>query len=326
MAQLLYETIVKIGTINEPKGKPEPQFALPSTVNWMKALAILTESHEMTFGKAIDCYHRVQRWDPTDLMVNSIYEQLFLSLHHLSALEQLSKAQISADFARLGIIGWYYGLSNAAKAMIVAQSGAWKEDHASVARIWDSEIAATENALPPFNWRISSLVKTEIARQVDSYRSGNTFPLTKKPSTTAEAMGASAAYLSGTAEWYSWQIQEKVKESSDFKKLGVDSFRSSEAKKLRDENLTRRSIGFLHQAMRYRGKANYREALFLAYGPTTETHLTGFMAAQAKVLRSFLTMAGAFSSRRIGRERWNCFLEDVDKNRAFTTSASSVWT
>jgi hypothetical protein len=35
---MLYDRIIKQGTINEPGGKPDPQFALPSIVNWMHAL------------------------------------------------------------------------------------------------------------------------------------------------------------------------------------------------------------------------------------------------------------------------------------------------
>ena len=30
---MLYKRIIEGGTINEPEGKPDPQFALPSTVN-----------------------------------------------------------------------------------------------------------------------------------------------------------------------------------------------------------------------------------------------------------------------------------------------------
>ncbi|MBB2789250.1 UNVERIFIED_ORG: hypothetical protein GGD43_004474 [Rhizobium esperanzae] len=40
---MLYDRIVRQGTINEPEGKPDPQFALPSTVNWMRALRLLVE-------------------------------------------------------------------------------------------------------------------------------------------------------------------------------------------------------------------------------------------------------------------------------------------
>ena len=63
-------------------------------------------------------------------------------------------------------------------------------------------------------------------------------------------------------------------------------------------------MGFVHQASRYRGKANYREALFLQYGKSTATILDGFVADQVIVLRAFLAMAGAFdpgnSAKRSG--------------------------
>jgi hypothetical protein len=41
---MLYDRIINQGTINEPGGKPDPQFALPSTVNWMRSLRILIEA------------------------------------------------------------------------------------------------------------------------------------------------------------------------------------------------------------------------------------------------------------------------------------------
>jgi hypothetical protein len=68
-------------------------------------------------------------------------------------------------------------------------------------------------------------------------------------------------------------------------------------------------MGFVHQVSRYRGKANYREALFLAYGKNTETILKDFVAAQASVLRAFLAMAGAFSAKKLGNTLWDEFLD-----------------
>ena len=84
-------------------------------------------------------------------------------------------------------------------------------------------------------------------------------------------------------------------------------------------------MGFLHQASRYRGKANYREALFLAHGRATDAALEGFVANQVVVLRAFLAMAGAFASRKLGKSLWGEFVADVEAQRAFTTSAASVW-
>jgi hypothetical protein len=256
---------------------------------------------------------------------NTVLEQLFLGLHHLSALERMKDVSPCTDVARIGILAWYYGVSNAASAMIAAQSGSFQEDHSGTARMWDSDIAARGLAMEPFSWRVSSLVEAVFSPEVQAYRSGSVGNLQIKPNTHPDAIGVAAGYLSGSAKWYAWKSTEDVRRSAEYKKLGVSDFRKKVARELRDARLSQRSIGFVHQASRYRGRANYREALFLAYGKSTEATLKDFVADQASVLRAFLAMAGAFSSRKLGRTLWDEFVSDVDANRAFSTSATSVW-
>ena len=70
-------------------------------------------------------------------------------------------------------------------------------------------------------------------------------------------------YLSGSAKWYAWKTTEEVRKSPAYKALGVSDFRTKAARSLRDACLSPRTMGFVHQASGYRGKANYREALFL---------------------------------------------------------------
>jgi len=48
----------------------------------------------------------------------------------------------------------------------------------------------------------------------------------------------------------------------------------------------------LHQAIRFRGKANYREALYLAHGPHVENLVSDFISDVYDVLEAFLIMAG----------------------------------
>jgi hypothetical protein len=75
-----------------------------------------------------------------------------------------------------------------------------------------------------------------------------------------------------------------------------------------------------------RGKANYREALFLAYGSGTETLLSGYVEDMHAVLKAFLAMAGAFARRKLGKDLWSEFVADVDAKKAFTTRAGEIWT
>jgi hypothetical protein len=322
---MLYNRIIEGGTINEPEGKPDPQFALPSTVNWMRALSLLIADKGVNFASAKSLYAPQGKRSMDALVENTVLEQLFLGLHHLSALEKMKDAEPSADFARVGILAWYYGIANGASAMTAAQNGSFQEDHAGTANMWDRDIAARGLAMEPFSWRVSSLVEATYKSEVRAYQGGSGGTLLSQPTSVSEAVGAAAGYLSGSAKWHAWKTTEDVRNSSDFKKLGVSDFRKKAAREIKDARLSQRSMGFVHQAARYRGKANYRDALFLAYGKSTETTLKDFVAEQASVLRAFLAMAGAFSLRKLGKALWDEFVVDVDANRAFSTSATSVW-
>ena len=323
---MLYERIIKQGTINEPDGKPDPQFALPSTVNWMHALRLLAEDEGIDFVTANGLYGRQGKRSMEVRVENTVLEQLFLGIHHLSALEQFRGGATAADFARVGVLAWYYGIANAASAMTAAQSGSFQEDHAGTARLWDEQIASRGLAIAPFSWRVSSLVEKTYKSEVEAFRNGSSGNLQTRPTAKDGALGAAAGYLSGSAKWYAWRAEEDLRRTREFKELGVDNFRTKAARTLRDQWLDRKAVGFVHQAARYRGKANYREALFLAYGAGTEATLAGFVEDMHLVLRAFLAMAGAFAQRKLGKSLWSEFVADVDAKKAFTIRASDIWT
>lgn len=322
---MLYNRIIGQGTINEPKGKPDPQFALPSTVNWMSALRILIHDANIDFKSARHFYSKQSKRNMDVLVENTILEQLFLGLHHLSALEQFRKGDTTSDYARVGILAWYYGITNAASSMTAAQDSSFQEDHAGTARLWDIQIASRGLAMEPFGWRVSSLVEKTYKPEVNAYKNFSGGKLRVVSTTPIEAQGAAAEYLSGSAKWYARQAMEKLRKEKQFKALQVKDFRTKDARAMRDERLQKKCVGFIHQASRYRGKANYREALFLAYGPNTETILHGFTDDLAIVMRAFLSMAGAFAQQKLGNSLWSDFVADIDDKRAFSLKASDVW-
>jgi hypothetical protein len=291
----------------------------------MRALALMVRDDGIDFQAAKRFYQPQGKRNMDRLVENTVLEQLFLALHHLSTLEGMEGLSPTANFSRVGILAWYYGIANAAAAMTAAKNSSFQEDHAGTARMWDLEIAARGLAMGPYAWRVSSLVEGTFKHEVDAYRGSSTANLQSSLIDAADARSAAAGYLSGSAKWYAWRTTEDVRRTAQFKHLGVDNFRTKAARELRDARLSQRPIGFVHQAARYRGKANYREALFLAYGKSTEATLTGFVADQAKVLRAFVAMAGAFVSRKVGNELFEEFVADVDAHRAFSLSAASVW-
>lgn len=179
--------------------------------------------------------------------------------------------------------------------------------------------------MPPFGLRVSTLVEANTKVEIARLRHGNAADLKSSATTEEDAHGACCSYLSGTANWYRWRIVEELRGSKDFKALDVTEFRSKAARMLRDTRLSGKPVGFLHQAIRYRGKANYREALFLGYGANVETLVRNYVDDMVTVLTGFVTMAGAFAAKRLGQNLWDDFVADVERNRAFSASPRTIW-
>lgn len=231
------------------------------------------------------------------------------------------------DVMRVGIVTWYYGIYAASSAMVTAQTKATQDDHSSTANLFSQEIAARGLIPSPFDYRISSLLKADAEAEIAAMKGRvGTFKMAEQvPSTPEEAEAAHLAYISGSIEWWSWRAEESVRQTKQFRDLGVENFRTKAAREVRDNVLRRRSISFLHMAFRYRGKANYRDALFLGYGAEPEKVAAQFVSDLDLVLRAFLSCAGQFCARRLGRDLWNEFLEDLEERRSFTLSPSAVW-
>ena len=56
---------------------------------------------------------------------------------------------------------WYYGVYAAASAMVAAQDGSFQDEHTGTAGAWDRQIAAHGLIMPPFDTRISTLIKKD---------------------------------------------------------------------------------------------------------------------------------------------------------------------
>lgn len=77
--------------------------------------------------------------------------------------------------------------------------------------------------------------------------------------------------------------------------------------------------------MRYRGKANYRDAIFLAYGTSVPSQLSDFIDDLLVVLKAFAAMAGAYCSLRMGKVAWTEFVDDLEHKKAISVSLKDVW-
>lgn len=322
----LYSRIQTHGTLTEsPRDVPDARFALPSTIHWMRALAILVVDQKLDFAAARTFYSKVQARSMPEAELNTVCEQLLFVLNQTAAQQALTLAANKSDVARTAIVAWYYGVYSAASAMTAAMDGAFQDNHAETARKWHERFPARNFAMHPFADRLSNVVPSVVELELGPVRARGKHSLTSEPTTAAEAWGCCAEYLSGTAGWERWNIEERVRETPAFKALDVSDFRTKDARQMRDAAYAKRGIAFLHQASRYRGKANYRDAIYLAYGTSVPALLSGFVDDTLVVLKAFAAMAGAYCSLRMGKARWAEFVDDLERKKAISVSPKDVW-
>jgi hypothetical protein len=208
--------------------------------------------------------------------------------------------------------------------MIAAQDGSQQQDHTGTANQWDRQFGARGLVPSPFNYRLTTLVKDQAATEIAALNVDPSYELSRRPATRSDAHAACAAYLSGTRGYRQWQIEEELR-AKDLPKLKVTDFRSKPARALRDSRLEGRSLGFLHEAFRYRGKANYRDALFLTTEANLATLISGYIPALETVLRGFLSVAGAFCACRLNPAEWKAFNDDLNGLLELAVMPQDVW-
>ncbi len=297
--------------------KQKPLFAFQGTVNWMRALSILVDGKDFEDDAIKAHYSNVKRRPNVNVDAdNLVFENMLMAFHNHASLISLNK-DISHPYntCRTAIVCWYYSIYFTCSAMIGAATGSKQETHTETARVWQFDIVDKNLVLSPFSLSLSSLVESTVEAEISAYRKDNKYSLNDgSPQNEDEAWGAVVSYLKGTCEYEKYRVEEKVKNSSEFKKLGVQNFRKKVARDLRDSQLRKKGVNFLTQAFRYRGKANYRDSVFLSYGYDQSEQIKMFCQDLEKVSFVFQRMASFYLSKRVEKGTWTQFVDDLEKN------------
>lgn len=209
--------------------------------------------------------------------------------------------------------------------MIAAQTGSIQDNHTQTAKSWDNQFSQRGLVMHPFDLRVSTCIKKAADTEIDTYRLVPKSNLVNSPKSIHDAHGYICSYLSGSRGWWAWRAEQDLKKAGEFKSLNVSDFRTKAAQRLRDQRLSGQAVSFLHQAFRFRGKANYREALYLAHGKHVENIVKSFTSDMHDVLEGFLCMAGAFSFKCLGDELRDNFIVDIETHRSFDLSPLEIW-
>jgi uncharacterized protein (UPF0332 family) len=304
-----------LGRLFDTGDQPVPRFAYQSTVNWMAGLAIKCEADDFGSEKLRNFYSNVQRRSTNTEADTWVFENIVMALHNVAALNQMNAiAENKTSIVRAAIIEWYYAVYYSSSAMVAASSGSKQRTHASTAKVWQNDIVSRQLVVSPFELSLDTLVEKDVKEKVAQMRAGNTYKLTDNPTNNEEAWGCICGYVSGTANYEKSRTEERVKTSSEFRNLNVSDFRKRDARSLRDSQLKKGYVNFLIQAFRYRGKANYRDSIYLSYGENREESIEKLVKSLKIVATSFVKMASHYCERRVESGTWELFSADLVEN------------
>lgn len=305
------------------KDQPTARFAFQGSINWIRGLSILVDSDVFTDENLQNKYSSVTRRTVNREADTKAFENILMSLHNVSATQKFATLeQHHYDVVRSAIVSWYYAIYYASKAMIAATSESDPQTHAETAKVWQNNIVSRGLSVEPFNLSISNITTSNIEQVITSLRGTNTYNLNTNPSSIEEATGGILSYLKGTAKYAKGQTEERVKNSKEFRNLGVDNFRTKIAMEMRDNKLQGGMVNFLTQAFRYRGKANYRDSIYLSYGDNNEAEIKVFIEDLENIASKFLRMSSVYVSKRVERGTWNEFTSDIENNSLLTINTN----
>jgi hypothetical protein len=296
-------------------GEPNPIFALQSSLNWIKSLSFEISAH---YGASVDeqvaalsqCPNlgRVtQNGNFGNVPIGEAFGCLFSGITYTLALKTAIDAPGNKAWTYpSAIIQWYYSVYNSLRSINLSQTLNPTDTHSGMVK----SVNQFSHLLPhPFD-----MVADWVAAENYTYKlplinfSGEADLISAFSATRPSCQGMLVKYLKGTAAWELDYTKEELK-----KKHRLDSFRTNAAKQIRDRYCVKK-INFLNCAFRYRGKANYRDTLFLTYGVHDPRFGGDYLSSLYNSARFLNLAALEFQRKRLNPNVVDEFTSDITRN------------
>ena len=312
-----------VDSLFDGRDRAKPRFAFNGTINWMRALSLLVTGEDFESTALNQHYKNVKRRTVNVEADKLVLQNMMMAVQYHAAVSRLSKVRTHPyDICRSAIISWYYSTYFTCSAMVAAASGSNQEQHAKTAKVWHRDIVDQGLVLFPFDLNLDTLVTKDVDAQIQIYKGQNSYDLNTYPTNKGEALGAAVSYLNGTHEYEKERMELKIRDSKEFKELNVDNFRTTKARNVRDSELRKHKVNYLVQAIRYRGKANYRDSIFLGYGLDNSDKLIVYLKDLDNVSGAFQRMAAIYLNKRIEAGLYDQFVNDLKVNSRLSLDPS----
>lgn len=311
--------------------RPDPQFAARSTANWARSLTLeIVEEHGSSpaeqFASCEDIFAAQPKKNATPASA-AIFEPLFSSL--TCSLTVTSAAL--PENTRLPhwslpslIVWWYYTQYTSVRAMAFAAGTVPRDTHSTTINVFGGNLL---DRMPhPLNMHACWVKNEDFDCRLPGYpeatradqKLNGTFSTTR-----AEARGNLLAYLNGEAGRQVDDVKQRLLNEFRKEHPELKNFKTRLARQARDEKLQKIIVNFMHCAFRYRGKANYRDAIYLTYGSEPLAESCKLAAALATSAQFAFLCALAFVRHRVGTKDTRNFVEDVVRNLRGVGSATA---
>ncbi len=304
MAHWLYDEIKK-------KHKSwDPRRAQNSTILWALALAHevqaengLTASEQ--FESCLSLLKKNTQGAQRHLGTPEVFGPLFSSLTFTLDLCSRKVGECPTWALPSAIVAWYYAHYGTLRSMLAASNVGVEESHAKSIRSFGS---CLRNRLPhPYNMRARWIKNEEFDVDLPNYSGTQSRSLIGKfdgKRITAREM--LVGYLKGTAT----RELELIKSDIKSRNKTITDFFSGRAKSARDNRMQGTEFNVMHCAFRYRGKANYRDSLYLSYGSIPIHEQDEFVQALATTARFSFLMGVALARLKAGEADTRSFLSE----------------
>lgn len=289
-----------------------PKFSQVATTNWMRALSfeIIQEHGEKPVDQYNSCLKHFkssyQKLSPLENL--AIFEPMFACLTYAQTLTSHSHVYIEeAWIAPSAIVSWYYCWYTAIRAISAVTGQPVADNHTAVYKAYVNSLRAK---MPhPLNMQASHQKNEKYSIELPSLPSSSIFDLQAPfPNTREAAQGMLIQYLKGCSQYYADLTKERI-----LKKGTHENFRTTAAKAERNKHLDK-CVSFMHCAFRYRGKANYRDAIYLNYGQSNSFDSREFLTDLATSSQFAFLLTLSLVSRSPLHVEAKKFIDDISLN------------
>lgn len=307
------------GLIKKSDDDRAPDFARQSHMNWARALSYeLNAEHGATvvdqraaLRKHFEGSVKPRKVDEDHLV--DVFEPLFGSIQGSTSLVSLaSRDVVDAWECPTATVTWYYAVYNAFRAMFAARDRLPADTHASAVNALNGEL---RTLLPhPFDM-VAERIKGEkyedkLPHYLTERRAGGRSAAINGAFSNNRTVARQIIleYLHGSAGYWAEVTRNKIVAKGPY-----ENFKTKAAQEVRDRAL-KPAVNFLDCAYRYRGKANYRDAIFLSYGQAHARVGLPFVKDLANSGRFVTMMAAAYVRARLGSDAVGAFAADMKEN------------